>query len=288
MFYKLVNTYVQRFGFPHRGLKFFMRIMRFLGISGKIYTKKLPEKILIRLRPEEHIQKELFWYGYYEKPVGIILKKMLKPGDVFVDVGANIGYFSLLVANQSSQNKIIALEPVSYLFNALKENISLNKFNNIEALNLAAGYKEETRLIYLSKTDNTGMSSFQQPENYSGKSETVKVVTLDSLARNLKLQKVDLIKIDVEGSELFVLKGMTEIITLFQPSIVLELNPETLSYFSISPADVLTYISHFSYNAFVITDSGNLKKIAPIEITETINLLLIHTAKSGTIFNFSE
>ena len=255
MFYKLLNSYVQKFSFPKRGLKYFIKIMRLLGIYHKTYLKKLPGNIFIQVHPEEHIQKQLFWYGYYEKPVGTILKKILKPDSVLIDVGANIGYFSLLAAPQLPQGRVISVEPVSFLFNALLENISINKFNNIEAINVAAGDKEENRLIYLSGADNIGMSSFQQPENYSGKTEIVKVVTLDSIAIDLKLQKVDIVKIDVEGNELAVLKGMKEIVNKFQPYILIELNPHTLSYFNLTPKNVLSHAAELSYHAFEIDRS---------------------------------
>jgi FkbM family methyltransferase len=283
MFYKLLNSYVQRFSFPKRGLKYFLKIMRLLRIADKTYLKRLPGNIYMKVHPGEHIQQQLFWYGYYEKTVGIILKKILNLDSIFIDVGANIGHFSLLAALQSPKGRIIALEPVSYLFNSLRENISLNKFSNIEAINIAAGDKEENRLIYLSGADNTGMSSFQKPENYSGKHETVKVVTLDSMSDNLKLPKIDVIKIDVEGNELAALKGMKEILRRVQPYILIELNPQTLSYFNHSIDDVLNYATELSYLAFKITEKGTLIRLKDRNISDTIDVLLVHTSRSDSL-----
>lgn len=260
-----------------------MKTMRLLRIADKTYLKRLPGNIYMKVHPGEHIQQQLFWYGYYEKTVGIILKKLLKPDSIFIDVGANIGYFSLLAALQSPKGSIIALEPVSYLFNSLRENISLNKFSNIEAINIAAGDKEENRLIYLSGADNTGMSSFQKPANYSEKNETVKVVTLDSLPDNLKLSRVDIIKIDVEGNELAVLKGMKEIASRFQPHILIELNPQTLSYFNHSTDDVLSYATELSYTAFKITEKSTLSKLKDGNVSSTIDVLLVHTSRLDSL-----
>lgn len=279
MFYKLVNKFVRSFGFPHRGLKFFLRFMRFLGISNKIYTKKLPGKILIRLRPEEHIQKELFWYGYYEKPIGMILKSLLQPDSVFIDAGANIGYFSLLAARQSPVGSIMAFEPVSHLYQELKANVALNKFCNVTTVNLALGEQEENRLIYLSGQDNEGMSSFHKPENYSGKSEMVKVIPLDKWMMDSAIKKIDLIKIDTEGSELTVLKGMKEVIKRFEPLIVLELNPFTLSQFGLKPADVISYINELAYRIFMITEKGKLTTFESDDVDDIISLLLVPHAK---------
>lgn len=265
-----------------------MRIMRFLGISNKIYTKKLPGRILIRLRPEEHIQKELFWYGYYEKPIGLILKSLLQPNSVFIDVGANIGYFSLLAARQSPSGSIVAFEPVTHLYQELQANVALNKFSNVTAVNLALGEQEENRLIYLSGPDNEGMSSFYKPENYSGKSEMVKVIPLDKWIMDSTIKKIDLIKIDTEGSELAVLKGMKEVIKRFEPLMVLELNPTTLSQFGLKPADVISNLNELAYVIYRITEEGKLAEFDSNNINDTINLLLVPPAKINLICSLQE
>ena len=285
MFYQLLNLYVQKFSFPKRGLKYFLKIMRFTGVADKVYRKKLPGNIIMNLKPEEHIQQQLFWYGNYEKPLGTVLKNLLQPDSTFLDIGANIGYFSLLAARFASEGKIIAFEPVSYLFEALEKNVALNNFIVIHPVKAAIGEKEEERIIYLSAADNTGMSSFQKPENYSGNYEMVKVLSLDSWFAGSGLIKADIIKIDVEGNELAVLKGMKGIAQHFQPHILLELNPETLSLFNLTPADLLGYITSLSYKPYRITVEGKLVSINSHNTMETINVALIHTEKINTISN---
>src|SRR5436190_8717001 len=98
MFYKLLNVYTRNFSFPHRGLKYFLKAAKSLGIADKVYKKRLHNNFYMLLNPTEHIQQQLFWYGCYEKEVGDLLRKMLRANDVFIDIGANIGYFSLLSA----------------------------------------------------------------------------------------------------------------------------------------------------------------------------------------------
>lgn len=283
MFYKLLNYYVQKFSFPKRGLKYFLKFMHFFGIADKVYLKKLPGNIFMNLKPKEHIQQQLFWYGHYEKPLEIVLNKLLRPDSTFIDIGANIGYFSLLAARSAPEGKIVAFEPVSYLFEALEKNVALNNIVNIQPAKIAISEKNESRLIYLSAEDNTGMSSFCKPENYSGKSETVKVLSLDSWFAGSGLSKIDIIKIDVEGNELAVLKGMKRVMEICRPHMLLEVNPETLSHFSLTPADVINFATGLSYKPFVITDSGKLIQMDNGIITETMNFVLIHTAKSDSI-----
>jgi len=283
MLYKLVKFYTRKFSFPKRGLKYMMRAMRFLGISGKSYIKKLPDEVLVSLEPEDHIQRQLFWYGYYEKSVGSTIISLLTPTSTLIDIGANIGYFSLLAAKISPTVKVIAFEPVSYLFNALTKNIELNNFKNIQAVNAAIGDENGSNPIYLSSIENRGMSSFQKPENYSGQIEMVNIFTLDNWIADNSINRVDLIKIDVEGYELSVLKGMAKTIITFKPNILLELNPETLSYFDLHTSDILSYTINLHYHPFTILDNGKFEKLNKQELNETINVLLVHDDNLNSI-----
>jgi len=279
MFYKLLNAYTRQFSFPQRGLKYFLKVTNRLGITNKTYTKKIQGRFYMQLNPAEHIQQQLFWYGYYEKGLGIILKKFVKPGDIFLDIGANIGYFSLLVANNIPTAKVISFEPVNDLFQKLRNNISINDFKNITAINAAVGELNEERELFLSGSDNLGMSSFQQPENFSGKREMVKVVTIDEWFKRAGLAKIDIIKLDVEGSEFAALKGMKEVSQNFKPIIIVEINPETLSMFRLMPVDIYVYLNKLNFAGFIISESGELAKLNGKVVNETVNVLFIHHDK---------
>jgi FkbM family methyltransferase len=281
MFYKLLNSYTQRFGFPKRGLRFFLKGMRMLGIADKVYLKKIGNNLRMYLMPEDHVQQQLFWYECYEKPVEAGLKKLLNSDGVFIDIGANVGYFSLYASRLAPQGKIIAFEPVSYLFGALQKNIEVNGIKNIQAVKAAIGERNEEKEIYLSAADNTGMSSFGRPENFSGKKELVKIFSFDNWFASSGLTKVDLIKIDAEGFELAVLKGMQETIALFKPYIIMEMNPQTLSYFQLTAADLLNYTAELSYLPFVVSDEGKLKPADKTDVAKEVTLALISSA--GTI-----
>jgi FkbM family methyltransferase len=250
-----------------------------LGIADKAYKKKLPENFYMLLTPSEHIQQQLFWYGYYEKELGDMIKMCLKPGDVFLDIGANIGYFTLLAANSEPTSKVISFEPVKGLFQKLEENISINSFKNITAFNIAVGEINEETELFISGPNNSGMSSFRQPENYSGKKEIVKVVTIDSWFKTARLSKIDLIKLDVEGSELAALKGTQETLQNFKPLIIAEVNPETLASFSLTPGDIYGYLNKLNFDGFTISEKEGLKRVNPNSTSETKNVLFIHPDK---------
>lgn len=279
MFYKLLNAYTRRFPFPRRGLKYFLKTAKWLGIDNKTYSKKLANNLYMRVSPSEHIQQQLFWYGHYEKELGDLIRKLLKPGDVFLDIGANIGYFSLLAAKHEPTANIVSFEPVSSVFKKLEENISLNMTKNVNALNLAVGERNEEREIYISDQDNTGMSSFKKPENYSGRTERVKVITIDEWFRSSAMPTIDLIKLDVEGSELVAIKGMRETLNICKPLLAVEINPETLSQFHLMPEDIFQYLGELRFRSFLILSGGALKQINSYQSYETGNVLFIHDEK---------
>jgi len=279
MFYKLLNVYTRNFSFPHRGLKYFLKAANSLGIANRTYKKRLHDNFYMLLNPTEHIQQQLFWYGYYEKELGDLLKKTVKPGDVFLDLGANIGYFSLLVANNSPSVRVISFEPVASLFQNMNDNISLNNIKNISTVNAAVGEISGEEELFVSAPDNLGMSSFHQPENYSGNKERVKVVSIDDWFKTSRLPKIDLIKLDIEGSELGALKGMKGVLQKEKPILIVEVNPETLSMFNLKPSDIYDYLKQLNFEGFLILEGGRLKYLSQAEIKQTTNVLFIHHHK---------
>jgi FkbM family methyltransferase len=281
MFYKLLNVYTRNFSFPHRGLKYFLKVAKSLGIVDKAYKKRLHNSFYMLLNPTEHIQQQLFWYGCYEKELGVLLKKMLRSNDVFIDIGANIGYFSLLSANISPSVKVISFEPVKDLFQMMKENLSINDSKNIVAINAGVGDINEERELFLSAPDNLGMSSFHQPENYSGRKEKVEVITIDNWFKTSGLAKIDLIKLDIEGSELAALKGMSAVLEKQKPALIVEINPETLSLFGLKPLDIYNYLNQFNFDRFLISENNRLEHLDSNEISQTINVLFIHPDKKN-------
>ena len=287
MFYRLLNVYTRNFSFPHRGLKYFLKAAASLGIVNKTYKKRLHDSFFMLLNPTEHIQQQLFWYGYYEKELGDLLKKIVKPSDVFIDIGANIGYFSLLVAHRLPSAEVISFEPVVDLYKKMNDNITLNDIKNIITIHAAVGEIDEERELFVSAPDNSGMSSFRQPENYSGSKEKVKVVAIDEWFKGSGLSKIDILKLDIEGSELAALRGMKKVLQNFRPLLIVEINPETLSMFNLKPLDIYDYLEQQGYKGFLILENARLKQLDQIETDQTINVLFVHNEKIELLVPFT-
>ena len=222
-------------------------------------------KILIKTNLSDHIESQIFWQDVQEGDRGevALMKKILNDGDVFIDIGANVGVFSLIAAAHNQNGQIHAFEPYSYHYNRLKQNVSINNFQNI-AINCLALSDTHSKLdLFIPNTNNTGMASlFADTDHYSNyKKEKVFVTTLDIYAKAKQLQRLDLIKLDVEGAELKVLKGCKTLINRHNPLIMMEVNKEHLKRAECSYLDVLNFFNTYNYNIYKINHNGKLSRI---------------------------
>jgi FkbM family methyltransferase len=165
----------------------------------------------------------------YEQEVFDKLFKVLRPGSVFIDVGAHIGRYSFPIAKLVSENGlVIAIEPDPLAFKALLMGVKLNNLRNVLALNIALG-DSEGKAILCQKlaTAASSIIEFDKCQRFV----EVPLKRFDSVVEELRLKRVDAIKIDVEGAEIQVLKGAVNTITRFKPFIVIEVRNSNTNEF---------------------------------------------------------
>ncbi len=166
---------------------------------------------------DKNIENVIYERGVYEQGTVSVLQDFLHFGDTFVDVGANIGWLSLVAAHKvTSQGQIYAFEPVPSTFEILKSNTELNQFTQISLNQFALGNKAEFVTIYPEK-DNRGGASILNHQSEKG--IQIEVKKLDDL--NIDTT-INVIKIDVEGFELDVLKGAINTIKKDKPKLIIE------------------------------------------------------------------
>jgi FkbM family methyltransferase len=168
---------------------------------------------------DQHFLKHVdqFPIANYQQTTIDAAYRHVKKFDCVIDVGANIGLFSVRFSKEF--NQVISFEPTSINFECLQENIST--LNNIKTYKLGLGEVESTEIISLpAESNNCGAFSIIDFNNHPGDvlTETVTINTLDSY--NLK---PDLIKIDVQGFDLNVLKGSINTINTYKPIIISEI-----------------------------------------------------------------
>ena len=168
--------------------------------GGKIYTTVDGQRMSAIITPQGFLL--CHWDGY-EPNVTRLFCSLIREGMTVVDVGASIGYYTLLAAKRvGREGLVLAFEPDPYRFKALKENVEINAWKNVKVFQLAVSNKEEERKM-------------ESGESFVIKSRkhvvTVKTVRLDTFLQTLQVDP-DIIKIDVEGAELEVLMGMKDIL----------------------------------------------------------------------------
>jgi FkbM family methyltransferase len=144
--------------------------------------------------------------GSHEYEITEFLRRQLCPSDIVVDVGANIGYYTLLAAQLCPQGKVIAIEPSSINAVMLEKNLQLNPTECVTVIRKAAWRKSGERMaLRVRDPYNLGANSLLDEgpvESY------VVTLSIDDLLEGLRINRVDLVKIDVEGAEYDVLLGM--------------------------------------------------------------------------------
>ena len=163
---------------------------------------------LMNCKLRDELGRTVFYYGMWEPSLSYWLSKTLKQKDVFIDVGANIGYYSLLAAKLvGDRGHVISFEPVKGAFDRLNKHLVLNAINNVKCHQLAIGNK----VGHLEMNEGPAFNSGQASAKFSFEGSScakVPLTTLDQIISEDIRAKIKFIKIDVEGFELEVCEGM--------------------------------------------------------------------------------
>lgn len=162
----------------------------------------------MRLFPYDNIceKRLLFTPQYFDPRERAILVKHIKPGFRFIDIGANVGAYSLFVAALAgAQARILAVEPQPDIFERLAANMQLNPFGTIKAVQCAVADKPGDFTLFLD-TKNRGESSMRALRSPNGLSIKMPATTLMQLVEDEKFDRIDAIKLDVEGAEDLILE----------------------------------------------------------------------------------
>ena len=189
-----------------------------------------------------------------------LVKDIIKDGNTIVDIGANIGYFTLIFARLvGEKGEVFAFEPEPNNFNLLKKNIEINNYKNVNLINKAASNKSGKIKLYIDDFNSGGHSLIAQiPNKQHIEIESIK---LDDFFDTNK--KIDFIKIDAEGAELEVLKGMSTLLNKNDDiKILLEFNPFMFKSFNVTPQKYIDLLMGFNFKIYKFDEkTENLKRI---------------------------
>jgi len=213
------------------------------------------------------------YFVTYQPIIAEILKKYLKPGDTFIDAGANIGYFSFVAAGLVGKTgQVHSFEPVPEYFLKLNNFAKINQQYKIKTNRLALGDEEKTAEIFIKGGSDIGNNTFF-PELLGDEGERsirVPVVRLDDYIKKNNLSDIKLIKIDVEGFEFPVLMGLSG---YFEgcyknnscPAIACEVVPVIYHKLGYKVKDLFDYMSRFYYYPYEVLNTKKRLNISDIE-----------------------
>jgi FkbM family methyltransferase len=253
---------------------------------------RVSEGFLIRVDTTEAIGRALAVTGKWEPHVADAFRRLLSPGDVCMDVGANIGYLTLLAAKLvGPTGHVYAIEPAAGAFAALETNVALNDLRNVTALQVAAGAAEGEATLD-DRPWGQSLHSYIRRESESREPRVagtpVRVEPIAALVRPEHIGRLRLVKIDVEGYDLEVLRGLLHLFEAgARPALIVELHKEAAGAVQL----LQQLATRFSLQPYRLYDERGLDRAAawlgspvalvpPLELGREPHLLLLPAASA--------
>lgn len=198
---------------------------------------------------------KVFDRAFNERKTVAAFEALLEPGMTFFDVGANVGYFSLLAASiVGPEGRVHSFEPTPAVAKRLMENVRINALSSRVITNVAAiGERSGTATFHLHSDDSEANSMFATREH--GGCIEVPVITLDEYVQSRNIRSVDLLKMDVEGAELLALRGAQSILARENaPMLIIELNSAALASAGSSPLELQGMLEEMGYRCHLLEE----------------------------------
>lgn len=210
------------------------------------------------------------------------LTKFMSDHSVFFDIGANVGWYSLHLAKHFPKSLIVAFEPVPKTFKRLASNITSNALGNVRAVNIALNEKNEELVFYV-RPDMTGAASAR---NITENDKAIEVRCdgrrLDNYWQELGANP-DIMKIDVEGGEIFVLRGGEKCLSESKPIVFCEMLRKWSDKFGYTPNDTIRFMEGLGYMCFESSPEILKRFERMTEMTEETNFFFLHKDKHQEI-----
>lgn len=226
-------------------------------------------------------------FGSYETNETNFLKSVFRDGDVFFDIGANLGWYSLVLGRKCPRSQVYAFEPIPATVEVLEKNIRLNQLENIEPIGMGL-FNKEDELSFLFAPDVSGATSLKLTGQSRGvatiQNVVCKTTTLDAFCGSRGVIP-SLLKIDVEGAELMVVQGGEKTLE-HTPIILMELLRKWSREFGYHPNDVFALLARYGYCAWVFAVDGKLQACPEVtEQTVQTNYLFMHPQKHAEVIS---
>ncbi|MFE2744110.1 FkbM family methyltransferase [Streptomyces scopuliridis] len=223
--------------------------------------RDIPQQRIVRARfcarfavdTQDLIQRYIYLFGVWEPHMTRWLQSRLRPGDTFIDVGANIGYYSVLASGLvGDDGQVVAIEASPAFHQRLSQQVRLNECENVRAVNGAVSDSWTTLTFVLASSANMGANSIVPYDGPAESSFEIEARPLPELLESDEIARARVIKIDVEGAEGPVVRGMVPMLDKLRPDveITVEVTPERMAQLGDSAEELLTTMRDHGFNVY--------------------------------------
>lgn len=236
---------------------------------------------------EKQYHMGLLGTGVYEPIETQVVRACVAEGDIAFDVGANIGWYTTLLSRLvGPRGTVHAFEPMTQTYQVLTGNCRLNNCQNVVLNNIALGDRDGSVTMHYFPDEACGNASMVRTSTASSIQSTCDLTTLDAFVLKHRVSRCDFIKCDAEGAEMAFMKGACRTLSLFEPSMLIELNAHIFAMAGYSSADLLRKIRDCGPYRFFSVDRGDYEELIDLETSNGIvghhNVLCV--SEHSTIF----
>jgi FkbM family methyltransferase len=250
------------------------------------FEARYPDGRIFAVARHDTMYSPIFFYGEYEPAESAVIRALLSPGDFAVDVGAHRGWFSVLMARAVSPGgSVLAVEPLASTRAHLARNLRLNPDLVVRVAPVALGASEGETTIYLFRGLPDGHASAAAFGRDDARGHVVARRSLDGLLADAGQRPPALIKLDVEGSELDVLRGASRTLASDRPpALIVEVNRQTASAFGYAPAALVEELRRVHPYSVDRIAAGGLSPELDLEGADAVTWALLpeHLAPKAT------
>jgi FkbM family methyltransferase len=210
------------------------------------------------VRADEDLGRDVYFFGEYEPQDSSFILRNLRPTDICVDVGANIGYYAISLGLKVQAGEVHAFEPAGLNYHVLALNALTNQLSNVVVNNCAVGDRNQEVEFFVAQ-DGGFSSTVDTGRRRILEKTRVRMVTLDSYCSEVGLSRVDFLKVDVEGAEPKVIAGARQLLLNWERKprlIMLELHEGMLRQFDSSLREMTAVMEAYGYHPFVCIADG--------------------------------
>jgi FkbM family methyltransferase len=262
-------------------------ILRFLGwqfykrLTGRYLDFSLLPNLKVRCYPDSQATSAALYCGLYDYHEMHFLLRYLRPADSFLDIGANVGIYTLLAASRIHLGTIYSFEALPKNYDRLQDNLALNQITRAKTWAIAiADQIGEMPLVLL---DGDALPFLSKSHSANGQTLTVPTATLDSILADQAVDTLMLGKMDIEGAELLALKGAINLLQQNRPPVwILEIN-DGVNHFGHNKQDVVIFLQDYGYELYRYDADTNKLFPLMLEAHQGNNVLAIAQTALETV-----